>query len=44
MVNFRSIANDNKGFRMLAKMGWSEGNALGKNDNGLLEPVIITYS
>lgn len=35
----RSIAKDNKGFKMLAKMGWSQGSALGKNDNGLLEPV-----
>lgn len=24
---------------MLAKLGWSQGQKLGKNDSGLLEPV-----
>lgn len=24
---------------MLSKMGWSEGQTLGKNDGGLVEPV-----
>lgn len=34
-----SIATTNKGFKMLAKLGWSEGQSLGKNDTGLKEPV-----
>lgn len=36
-----SIATSNKGFKMLAKLGWSEGQSLGKNDTGLKEPVSI---
>lgn len=36
---FRSISNENKGFKMLSKLGWSEGQSLGKNNDGLLEPV-----
>lgn len=34
-----SIAPENKGFKMLAKLGWSEGQALGSNKTGILEPV-----
>ncbi|XP_055530361.1 angiogenic factor with G patch and FHA domains 1 isoform X1 [Wyeomyia smithii] len=33
------ISSDNKGFKMLAKLGWSEGQSLGKNDEGLVEPI-----
>ncbi|KAL0278265.1 UNVERIFIED_CONTAM: hypothetical protein PYX00_000126 [Menopon gallinae] len=29
----------NKGFKMLTKMGWSEGEKLGKDNRGLLEPI-----
>lgn len=36
---FRSIPSENKGFKMLSKLGWSEGQSLGKNNDGLLEPV-----
>ncbi|XP_014232763.1 angiogenic factor with G patch and FHA domains 1-like [Trichogramma pretiosum] len=34
-----SISKENKGFKLLSKMGWSEGTSLGKNNDGLLEPV-----
>lgn len=34
-----SISTENKGFRMLKNLGWSEGQTLGKNQDGLLEPV-----
>lgn len=36
---FRSIPSENKGFKMLSKLGWSEGQSLGKHNDGLLEPV-----
>lgn len=36
-----SIASDNKGFKLLSKLGWSEGQKLGKSDTGLLEPIPI---
>ncbi|XP_033608424.1 angiogenic factor with G patch and FHA domains 1 isoform X2 [Cryptotermes secundus] len=32
------IHSDNKGFKLLAKMGWSEGQALGKDGDGCVEP------
>ncbi|XP_055607200.1 angiogenic factor with G patch and FHA domains 1 isoform X1 [Uranotaenia lowii] len=35
----QAIGHQNKGFKMLAKMGWSEGKGLGKNDGGRTEPV-----
>ncbi|XP_017775256.1 PREDICTED: angiogenic factor with G patch and FHA domains 1 isoform X2 [Nicrophorus vespilloides] len=34
-----SIDSENKGFKMLAKMGWKEGQSLGKDNKGRLEPV-----
>ncbi|XP_012253134.2 angiogenic factor with G patch and FHA domains 1 isoform X1 [Athalia rosae] len=34
-----SIAKDNKGFKLLSKMGWSEGKSLGKDGDGRTEPV-----
>ncbi|XP_043464831.1 angiogenic factor with G patch and FHA domains 1 [Leptopilina heterotoma] len=36
-----SIAKDNKGFKLLSRMGWSEGQSLGKEGSGILEPVPI---
>ncbi|XP_011251924.1 angiogenic factor with G patch and FHA domains 1 isoform X1 [Camponotus floridanus] len=36
-----SIAKDNKGFKILSKMGWSEGHSLGKDGDGITEPVSI---
>lgn len=39
MPYFRSISSENKGFKMLSKLGWSEGQTLGKNQDGLSEPV-----
>lgn len=38
----RSISKENKGFKLLSKMGWKEGQTLGKSgEDGLLEPVSI---
>lgn len=36
-----SISSENKGFKMLAKMGWSEGASIGKSDTGIKEPVQV---
>ncbi|KAK9729129.1 OCRE domain [Popillia japonica] len=33
------ITSENKGFKLLAKMGWKEGQSLGKEGTGALEPV-----
>ncbi|XP_004933483.1 angiogenic factor with G patch and FHA domains 1 isoform X1 [Bombyx mori] len=33
------IAPENKGFRLLEKMGWSKGEGLGKDSQGEIEPV-----
>jgi predicted component of type VI protein secretion system len=35
----QSIPSENKGFKLLSKMGWSTGESLGKNDSGIKEPV-----
>lgn len=34
-----SISKDNKGFKLLSKMGWSEGKSIGKSQEGIKEPV-----
>ncbi|KAL3285880.1 hypothetical protein HHI36_000400 [Cryptolaemus montrouzieri] len=34
-----SIAPQNKGFKLLSKMGWKEGQSLGKEGQGILEPI-----
>lgn len=36
-----SISSDNKGFKMLAKMGWQEGKSIGKSQEGIKEPVQV---
>lgn len=39
---YESIPNENKGFKMLSKMGWKSGQTLGKdeaNSSALSEPV-----
>lgn len=36
-----AISSQNKGFAMLAKMGYKEGQAIGKSNNGILEPIGI---
>ncbi|KAK9310078.1 hypothetical protein QLX08_000530 [Tetragonisca angustula] len=37
-----SITKDNRGFKLLSKMGWSEGQSLGKEGSGPTEPVSLT--
>ncbi|KAJ8928677.1 hypothetical protein NQ314_018730 [Rhamnusium bicolor] len=34
-----SISSENKGFKLLSKMGWKEGQSLGKDGEGMLEPI-----
>lgn len=34
-----SISSENKGFKMLSKMGWSDGQSIGKSQEGIKEPV-----
>ncbi len=36
-----AITSQNKGFAMLAKMGYKEGEAIGKSSKGILEPIGI---
>lgn len=36
-----AIASDNKGFAMLAKMGYKQGDAIGKSAQGVVEPIGI---
>uniref|UniRef100_A0A336MQA0 CSON002505 protein n=1 Tax=Culicoides sonorensis TaxID=179676 RepID=A0A336MQA0_CULSO len=36
-----SISSENKGFKLLSKLGWSEGQTLGKSNEGILEPIGI---
>ena len=35
----KSISSTNKGFKMLSKLGWKEGDGLGKTEQGRVEPV-----
>lgn len=37
----QSISSDNKGFKLLSKMGWSEGKSIGKTQEGITEPVQV---
>eukprot|EP00088_Acartia_fossae_P070667 TRINITY_DN9533_c1_g1_i2.p1 TRINITY_DN9533_c1_g1~~TRINITY_DN9533_c1_g1_i2.p1 ORF type:complete len:650 (-),score=158.06 TRINITY_DN9533_c1_g1_i2:198-2114(-) len=37
----QAISNKNKGFKMLEKMGWVEGGGLGKEKDGIKEPVKV---
>ncbi|ENN71384.1 angiogenic factor with G patch and FHA domains 1-like isoform X1 [Dendroctonus ponderosae] len=36
-----SITSENKGFKLLSKMGWKEGESLGKDGTGRIEPVKV---
>lgn len=40
-VSVRFIPSENKGFKLLEKMGWSKGEGLGKDSQGDKEPVSI---
>ena len=33
------LANDNKGFKLLQKMGWNEGQGLGASAQGIVNPI-----
>ncbi|XP_011504275.1 PREDICTED: angiogenic factor with G patch and FHA domains 1-like [Ceratosolen solmsi marchali] len=37
----KHISKDNMGFKMLLKMGWTEGHSLGKSGNGVIEPITL---
>ncbi|CRL00233.1 CLUMA_CG013506, isoform A [Clunio marinus] len=37
----KSISSENKGFKLLSKMGWSEGKSIGKSQEGIKEPVEV---
>ena len=40
LLPFRAISSENKGHKLLAKMGWKEGDSLGKTaQSGITEPV-----
>lgn len=36
-----AITSDNKGFAMMAKMGYKQGDAIGKSTQGIIEPIGI---
>lgn len=36
-----AISSDNKGFSMLAKMGYKPGESIGRSSNGIVEPISI---
>lgn len=36
-----AISSDNKGFAMLAKMGYKQGDAIGRSTAGIVEPIGI---
>jgi hypothetical protein len=38
------LEKDNVGFKLLQKMGWTSSKGLGKNENGILEPLEIQYN
>ncbi|XP_030832533.1 angiogenic factor with G patch and FHA domains 1 isoform X2 [Strongylocentrotus purpuratus] len=37
----RAISGSNMGHKMLKKMGWQEGQSLGKNESGIKEPIQV---
>lgn len=43
MSLYRALRDNNKGFALLQKMGWSEGQSLGKSQKGIKQPVRKTF-
>ncbi|XP_056022574.1 angiogenic factor with G patch and FHA domains 1-like isoform X2 [Ostrea edulis] len=39
----RPITENNVGHRLLKKMGWSEGESLGKDNSGIQDPVSVSF-
>ena len=39
---YSAISSENKGHKLLQKMGWKEGQSLGKSEDGISEPVSIS--
>jgi len=37
------IGEENKGNKLLQKMGWNPGQSLGKNNSGRLDPVEVVF-
>ncbi|KAG1697886.1 G patch domain-containing protein 11 [Nymphon striatum] len=38
-----ALSSENKGFKLLQMMGYKPGNSLGKSENGITEPISITF-
>lgn len=36
-----ALSSDNKGFAMLAKMGYKQGDAIGRSASGIVEPISV---
>lgn len=40
-VRTQPIGEENRGFRLLKKMGWKQGQGLGVNGDGITVPVVL---
>ncbi|OWF53997.1 angiogenic factor with G patch and FHA domains 1-like isoform X2 [Mizuhopecten yessoensis] len=39
----RPISEENKGHKMLKKLGWTEGDSLGKDNEGIRQPISVKF-